>query len=282
MRVTTQSYPWRSFAARAGRPFDTFDDTTLADIARAGYDGWEPIVVRPEQLDGIDRRLRSHGLVMPTAYVNSVLHDPARLGASVGTVLSIAERLADLGTTILVTNPAPLGSGPTDNKTDDQLRFQAEALDSLGGRLAALGVTLALHNHDAELRAGAREFHHMLSATDPGHVSFCLDAHWVYRGCLNSMVGVDDAVRMYGHRIVELHLRQSHRGIFDAVFGFDGDVDYASLFAALVRDGHPPPALVMEQSIEPATEVTDDVVECHRQSLVNLRRRLSAAPPKPE
>jgi len=48
-------------------------------------------------------------------------------------------------------------------------------------------------NRDAELRQGGREFHHMLTATNPDDVKLCLDAHWIYRGCGDSQVAVFDA-----------------------------------------------------------------------------------------
>ena len=72
-----------------------------------------------------------------------------------------------LGTKIIVTNPSPLGWGSKENKTDQQLLDQAVALDKLGAELRAMGLTLAYHTHDSEFRAGAREFHHMMLATDP-------------------------------------------------------------------------------------------------------------------
>ena len=85
-------------------------------------------------------------------------------------------------------------------------------------------MVLAYHNHDAEMREGAREFHHMLTGTDPANVKLCLDAHWIYRGSGNSQVALFDIVEIYVDRIVELHLRQSHDGIWSEVFG-EGDIN---------------------------------------------------------
>ena len=69
---------------------------------------------------------------------------------------------------------------------------QAEALDKLGARLKQMRLILAYHNHDAELRNAAREFHHMMLGTDPALVTLCLDAHWIYRGAGNSAVALFD------------------------------------------------------------------------------------------
>jgi inosose dehydratase len=81
--------------------------------------------------------------------------------------------------------------GSEENKSDaEQLAEQAENLDRLGAELKKRGMTLAYHTHDVELRAAAREFHHMLLATNPANVSLCLDVHWVYRGSGNSQVAL--------------------------------------------------------------------------------------------
>lgn len=95
-----------------------------------------------------------------------------------------------------------------------------------------MGITLAYHNHDAEMREGAREFHHMLTGTNPENVKLCLDAHWIYRGAGNSQFALFDIVELYCDRIVERHLRQSHDGIWSEVFGA-GDIDYTSLTVML-------------------------------------------------
>ena len=70
------------------------------------------------------------------------------------------------------------------------MKVQAAGLNRAGRELAALGMTLAYHNHNVELEHAAREFHHMLLGTEPGCMSLCLDAHWVYRGAGHSQVAL--------------------------------------------------------------------------------------------
>ena len=72
--------------------------------------------------------------------------------------------------------------------------------------LRKMDVTLAYRTHDTELMGGAKEVHHILQNTSPENVSFCFDVHWVYRGSQNSQIAVFDILKMYGDRIVELHL----------------------------------------------------------------------------
>jgi len=268
--VATNTYPWGTFAGRDGGSFKLHTDDALAAIARTGITGYEPIITAPEEFDGLGARLKAHGLEMRSLYVNSTLHDESAQ-ASIDSVLAIARRAVEIGTRIIVTNPSPIRWGGPDNKTDAQLRAQAHALDRLGAELRTLGAALAYHNHDIELRLGAREFHHMLTATDPANVKLCLDAHWVFRGCGDSQVALFDAVEHYGRRIVELHLRQSHNGIWTEVFQSEGDIDYARLRAWL-RQHEIKPHLVLEQAVEAGSPKTVDVIAAHRQGLAQVLR----------
>jgi inosose dehydratase len=270
LRVATNTYPWGTFASRDGGTFVPHSDEALAAIASAGCAGYEPIINDVEEFEGLGARLRAHGLDMRSIYVNSSLHEESAAVASIEHVLAIVQRAVEIGTRIVVTNPSPIRWGGPENKTDLQIRSQAVALDRLGRELRGIGVTLAYHNHDAELRLGAREFHHMLTATDPANVKFCLDAHWVFRGCGDSQVALFDALEHYGDRIVELHLRQSRGGVWTEVFSADGDVDYTRLSAWLQRHDLRP-RLTLEQAVENGSPKTVDAVAAHRQGLAVVK-----------
>lgn len=271
LEISSNTYPWGTFASREGRPFEPRSDETMTAMAAAGLTGFEPAVTEVAELDGLGPKLRAHGLRMPTLYVSSTLHDEATSAAGVERALGVARRAAELGVRILVTNPSPIRWGGPENKTDAQLRTQAAALDRLGRQVRPLGLTLAYHNHDIELRLGAREFHHMLTATDPAHVGFCLDVHWVFRGCGDSQVALFDVLERYGTRIVELHLRQSKDGVWTETFTADGDIDYARL-AAWLRARKITPQLTLEQAVEAKTPKTIDAVAAHRDGLAVVRR----------
>jgi inosose dehydratase len=137
--------------------------------------------------------------------------------------------------------------------------------------LRKLDVTLAYHNHDVELRLAAREFHHMLTATDPANVKFCLDAHWVFRGSGDSQLALFDAVAHYADRIVELHLRQSKGGTWTEAFAADGDIDYAKLWAVLTAKKLSP-LLVLEQAVEAKSPNTLTAVGAHKRSVAAARK----------
>jgi inosose dehydratase len=207
---------------------------------------------------------------MRSLYVNSTLHEAAQAEKSIEEVRAAAAKAQAFGTRIIVTNPSPIRWGGPENKNDQQLRTQAEALNALGGKLRRMGLTLAYHNHDPELRQAAREFHHMMVGTDPKSVTLCLDAHWIFRGAGNSQVALFDIVELYGRRVTELHLRQSSQGVWTEVFG-PGDIDYPRLAEALRRI-RVRPLLVLEQAIEEGSPSTLKPLEAFRQSTEYARQ----------
>lgn len=268
--IATNTYPWGTFAKREGTKLAVHSDELLAAIVSSGIHGYEPAIGTPEEFSGLGARLKAHGLEMRSIYVNSVLHDELQARQSITSVLEIARLAVELGVKIVVTNPSPIKWGGAENKTDAQLVTQAAALNQLGAELGRLGVSLAYHNHDIEFRLGGREFHHMLTGTDPAVVKFCLDAHWVFRGCGDSQVALFDALDLYGGRVVELHLRQSHAGKWTEVFTAKDDIDYDRL-AAWLKQHRLQPHLVLEQAVEQGSAHTMDAVEAHRQSFENAK-----------
>jgi len=270
LRLSTNAYSWHVFYQREGRDFNASLDEGFQDVLASEIDGYEPGVGGVEELRRLLPALRRHGLEMPSIYVNSTLHEAAEAERSIAQVLAVAREVRPVGARIIVTNPNPIRWGGPENKSDDQLRTQAAAMDRLGKELAALKMTLAYHNHDIELRQAAREFHHMMSGTDPRYVSLCLDAHWVYRGSGNSSVALFDVVKLYGDRVKEIHLRQSQNGVWSETLG-PGDIDYEALARALAKK-QAKPNLVLEVGVEPGTPKTMSPVAAHRQSAEYARR----------
>jgi inosose dehydratase len=270
LHVACNQYSWSVFYQREGKDFNAALDAGLTDVKASGLDGFEPGVGGLEQIDAIVPLLKKHGLEMRSLYVNSTLHEADRVNKSIEQVVAAAGKAREVGTRIIVTNPSPIRWGGPENKTDEQLRTQAAALDKLGGRLRQMGLTLAYHNHDIELRSAAREFHHMMVGTNPEHVTLCLDAHWVYRGAGNSQVALFDVLKLYGPRVTELHLRQSQNGVWTEVFG-PGDIDYPRLADHLLKSGVKP-LLVLEQAIEAGSPNTTRPVEAFQKSTAYARQ----------
>lgn len=268
--LATNQYPWGTFYQREGRDFGASLDAGLAEIAASGLDGYEPLIGAPGEIDALAPLLKKHRLEMRSLYVNTTLHAADEAAKSIDQVLAVAEKAKTCGTRIIVTNPNPIRWGGPENKDDAQLRTQAEAMNTLGRKLAAMGLVLSYHNHDIELRNAAREFHHMMVGTDPKCVTLCLDAHWIYRGSGNSAVAVMDVASLYGPRVSELHLRQSVKGTWSEAMG-EGDIDYPAL-ARQLRDAGARPHLVLEQAVEQGTPKTMNAVEAHRRGSEYARR----------
>lgn len=268
LHLSTNSYSWGVFYGREGKNFGENLDAGLGEVKGSGLDGYEPGVSGPEDLRKLAPHLTRHGLGLRSIYIGSALHTDAEAEQSLAHILEVAGVAKGLGTRILVTNPSPLPAGA--GKDDRQLRTQAEAMNRLGRELRAQGITLAYHNHDVELRHGAREFHHMMLGTDPALVSLCLDVHWVYRGTGNSQVALFDILKLHGRRIVELHLRQSQEGVWSETFG-PGDIDYPAV-ATELRRLEVRPHLVLEIAVEKGTAKTLSPREAHQQSAEFARR----------
>ena len=266
MQLSCNQYSWITFYNRQGKNWFTDLDASLAEYVSTGLKSYEPAANNADDVKKLLPLLKKYSLSMPSLYVNSSLHQPDEASKSIASVLSIADACKEVGTKIIVTNPNPIQWGTDKNKTDADLAEQAQNLDKLGAELKKRGVTLAYHTHDVELRAAAREFHHMLLATDPKNVSLCLDVHWVYRGSGNSQVALFDIVKLYGKRIVELHIRQSKDGIWQETFG-DGDIDYRRLVQNLDGIGIRP-HLVLEQCLEKTSPNTMNGVEAHKKDLI--------------
>lgn len=269
IHVASNAYSWQVYLAREGRDFQGDLASGLRMVRESGSDGLEPLLTSVEDAKRMGEALRSQGLEMRSAYVNTTLHTEQAVGQSIRDVLAIAQEARKHGTRIIVTNPVPVQWGGSEDKSDAQLRVQADALNTLGRELRGLGMTLAYHNHDSELRQAARELHHMMVGTDPRAVKLCLDAHWIYRGAGNSQVALQDFVTLYGKRIIEVHVRQSSGGTWSETFGV-GDIDYERL-VALLRGLRLRPHIVVEQAVEAGTPHTMDALAAMRLSIERVR-----------
>jgi inosose dehydratase len=274
LHIASNQYPWFTFFERQGRNWSDNLDVSLREFSQSGITGYEPIVISAQEIELLAPLLKKYSLEMRSIYVNSILHEADEIDKSIKSITAIGDAAKSLGLKIIVTNPNPIRWGGPEDKTDKQLELQAKALNRLGGELAKRGIILAYHTHDIEMRNAAREFHHMMLATEPKNVSLCLDAHWIYRGSGNSQVSLFDIVNLYGKRISELHLRQSKDGIWTEAFS-EGDIDYKRLVAELRKTGVNP-HIVLEQAVEKGSTQTLNALEAHKQSLAYAKTLFSA------
>ncbi len=265
--ISCNAYNWYSFYSRENKTWGENLDADIREFKKSGIPAYEPSIDNPEHARKIIKVLKEHKIQMPSIYVNSVLHLQTEGEKAIENIVSIAKVIKTYGTKIIVTNPTPIAWGQPTQKTDEQLILQAKMLDKLGSLLKKEGITLAYHTHDMELKGGAREFHHMMQNTSPANMAFCMDIHWIYRGSDNSSLPVFDVLKMYGNRIVELHIRQSKGGIWSETFSAAGDIDYTSFVRELARKGIKP-HIVIEQCVENTSPNTMKAVEAH---IINLK-----------
>lgn len=270
MFIATNVYGWTQLARAAGRDYDR--PAAMAQARAAGLTGWEDAFRSAADAAPVAADAAAAGLTMRSAYVFGAFHEEALAQKSADTALAICDALLPHGVTRFISNPDPLPGGTP--KTDAQLRTQSKALETLGHAFRARGAELLYHTHAPEMQAAAREFHHMLTATDPAALSLCLDLHWVYRGAGNSMVALEDIIRLYAPRISELHLRQSRNGIWDETLG-EGDIDLATVAAMLTERGVKP-LLTLEHAYEDGTPRTMEPVAAHAASVATITRLFGA------
>jgi len=259
--ISSNAYNWFTFYKRNGETWGKDWDACIKAYAQTGLPAYEGNFTSAAEVNTIAPFLKKYGIKIPSLYVNSTLHTNEESEKSIQGILEIAEAAKRLGTKIVVTNPSPIRWGGEEIKSDDQLKIQANNLEKLGLMLRKTGMSLAYHIHDVELRAGAREFHHMMLNTSPENVGFCFEVHWIYRGTLNSEVAVFDVLKLYGKRIVEVHIRQSVNGIWSETFG-EGDINYKRVVDDLKKIGVRP-HLVIAQCVEEKTANTMNAVEAH-------------------
>ncbi|HMG90032.1 MAG TPA: TIM barrel protein [Chryseolinea sp.] len=260
--ISCNSYTWFTFYSREGKEWWQDPDACASEFLQSGLTAIEPSLSSAEDAVKMIAILKKHNIQLPSIYVNSLLHKTNEASKSIDTALSIAREVKKYNTKIIVTNPNPIQWGGPAVKSDSELLEQSANLEQLGKELRKLDMILAYHTHDTEMLAGAREFHHMLQNTSPENVRFCFDVHWMYRGSQNSQVAVFNTLKMYGGRIVELHIRQSVDGVWSETFG-NGDIDYKKLVG---------PHLVIEQCIEDKSPNTMRAVDAHKIDLAEVKK----------
>jgi inosose dehydratase len=268
--ISCNSYTWYTFYRREGKEWWQDPDACASEFLQSGLTAIEPSLSSADEAVKMIATLKKHNILLPSIYVNSVLHKTDEASKSIDMVLSIAREVKKYNTKIVATNPSPIQWGGPAVKSDSELLEQSANLERLGKELKKLDMILAYHTHDTEMLAGAREFHHMLQNTSRENVSFCFDVHWMYRGSQNSQVAVFNTLKMYGSRVVELHLRQSVNGIWSETFE-EGDIDYVRFFMQL-ESMKLKPHLVIEQCVEDKSTNTTGAVNAHRIDLEAVRR----------
>jgi len=238
----------------------------LSEAASAGYEAVEmnlSPLLNPGGLYEVKSLLERNFLKLSSLYSGGVFHESAAAETTVAEILEGARLAAQLGVSSITVNPSPKGGR---EKTDDELKIQAEYLNKLGSGLQSHNMSLFVHNHTPEIVNNAREFRSYCDQTDPKFVNVCMDVHWVYRG------GVDpfQLTQEYGSRIGALHIRNSVDGVWTEELG-DGDIDYRA-YRGVLESINYKGWLTVELAYEEKTKITRSVVENARLSRGYIRQ----------
>lgn len=236
----------------------------LEEAALAGYEAVETnldVVSSEDRMKQFGNILNELSLKPSSFYSGGAFHEEDLAKLSVERILKNAEFAVGLSCHSITVNPDPIGR----EKTDDELKVQAEYLNRLGEGLKRKDLFLAIHNHTPEMNNNAREFRSYCDMTDPELVSVCLDVHWTYRAGIDPFLITEE----YGSRIKALHIRNSANGIWSEALG-DGDIDYRA-YAKLLEKVNYNGWITVELAYEPRTEVTRSLVENARISREYVR-----------
>jgi inosose dehydratase len=254
-KLSVEVYIWIQHLASEKKTLAEGVDEVLASFHGAGYRRVELFqdFFKPELRERTLALLAKYNLVPETIYAGTTMHEAPAAEKSVKEVVELGRFLKPHGTRLIVTNPSPKPGQA--RKTDEELGTQAKYVDQLGAELHQQGIKLALHHHTPELVDNAREWRYLLQHTNPSRVYCCVDVHWAYRGGQEVM----PFLRETGHRLVELHLRNSKQGVWMEDFG-PGDIDYqqvADYLRGISFKGY----LIVELAYEKDTQITRSLDE---------------------
>lgn len=194
----------------------------LDEAASSGYEWIElgPYGYLPTDPERLRDELGQRGLSLSGGAVFAGLHrGPAALAEAVSECRKEAELLTALGASHLVLLPelyTDLDGNLTQPAELDDAQWDALASGAteLGRVLAEeSGIRLEFHPHADSHVGGQREIERFLDATEPRHVSLCLDTgHVAYCGGDNVAI-----VRRYPERIGYVHLKQVDPRVMERV-----------------------------------------------------------------
>lgn len=208
---------------RGGQPLTKSLEEMLGGAASAGYPGIElpRHFFEPAFSARTAAALQMHRLAVPVVSSGGVVYTPEHAERSITETLQVAGKAKLFGLKALSFNPAPKRA--QERKTDQELAFQALAIDRLADELHKRGLRLFIFQNGPEMTENAREWRHVLIHTNHKLVEFCLDILWVHRGRQDVITLLGEC----GSRLADLHLRPFR----------DGGIDYHALAARLRQTG---------------------------------------------
>jgi sugar phosphate isomerase/epimerase len=218
MKIGIQTRPWGPEMNREQLL------AVLADIAAAGYDGFE-IGAQHLQIDQpeILRELAAnHGLEVVGIHVGGEIYDPESVKAALDNLGRIIAYARQVGASYI-----PFSGKMKENKTATELEYQAQNLNQIGRLCQQHGLKLCYHNHFWEIEQEGAELRHLCDHTDPALVSLCLDVGWVQRAGGSPVAVVEEFMERVGY----FHLKDTTPEEWREI-GY-GTVDFGNLLKVI-------------------------------------------------
>lgn len=266
-RIGAQVYVFSQHHQRRGEQLRQHIPGMIEAHAAAGIRQLELMgdLVAPELRPALMQAATAHGVRFPVVYTGANLYARAEQPAALASALAVARNAAAVGARFLDCNPAPKPQKAS--KSDDELAIETEGIQKLARAVRAEGLTLLLHQHDAEMLENARNWRYWLRNTDPAEVRICFDTHWTHRAGQDVMT----ALRECRPRLECMHLRNSRQGVWWECLD-DGDLDYRPV-ADFLRQTHYDGLLMVELAWEKDTRHTRSLTENLRLSRQYVERR---------
>lgn len=241
----------------------------LDQMAAAGYAGTEISYNFPSNVSVLRDQLETHQLRAAGSFQAVNLRDRHTHDQILGEVMVVADRLADLGSNVLILSDRPstrrleiagrVATDGSDGLAPAQWQTMCDGLNRAGERLASRAIRAVFHPHVGTFVETRPEIERLCELTDPALIGLCPDTgHLAYAG-----VNPEEIFSDYASRIRYVHLKDVDRVKLDSARaqGIDfvravrmglfvelgtGIVDIARIMRTL-RDAHYAGWLIVEQ-----------------------------------
>ncbi len=199
-----------------------FDDM-LDQMAAAGYAGTEIGDNFPRDLDALRGKLNARRMRAAASFHAVDLRDRQTQELVLRNVLKVADRLAALGSNVLILSDKPsagrleiagrVTGGGSDGLSSTQWRVMCDGLNRAGERLANQGMRAVFHPHVGTFVETRSEIDRLCELTDPALIGLCPDTgHLAYAG-----IEPEDIFNDYAPRVGYVHLKDVDRAKLEAV-----------------------------------------------------------------
>jgi inosose dehydratase len=268
--IAAQAYVFSQHHGRRGEQLRDFVGPLFSAHADAGIFQLELLadLLAPDGLATLRGELQKTGIRVPAVYTGCLLWQRDAHEKSIEAATALAGRAARVGARFLNCNPDP--KPRKQRKTDDELATEADGIRRLAEAVRAEGLTLLLHQHDAEMAEDARNWRYWLRHTDARDVRVCFDTHWAFRAGQDVLA----LLRECQPRLESLHLRNSRKGVWWECLD-DGDLDYRPI-AVYLQQARYQGLLTVELAWETGTAHTRNLTDNLRLSRQYAERRFLA------